>query len=62
MLTKVFRYDGKAAENLTLIVHNEGSAVVGTYSYEIAEQKVVEATELARNSGFPLNLKLEQES
>ena len=35
--------------------------VVGTYKYEIAEQKTVEATNASRNHGFPLALKMEEE-
>jgi ATP-dependent Clp protease adapter protein ClpS len=42
-------------------VHVEGSAVVGVYSFEIAEQKGVETTVLARNNGFPLVVKIEKE-
>ena len=38
-----------------------GSAVVGTYSYEIAEQKSIEATKLSRENGFPLQIALEKE-
>jgi ATP-dependent Clp protease adaptor protein ClpS len=44
-----------------LKVHNEGSAVCGTYNYEIAEQKSVEAVKLSSDQGFPLQLRLEQE-
>jgi ATP-dependent Clp protease adaptor protein ClpS len=42
-------------------VHNEGSAVAGIYSYEIAEQKGTEATQLSRQHGFPLQIKIDQE-
>ena len=42
-------------------IHVEGSAVVGTYKYEIAEQKSVEATNASRNNGFPLQVKVEEE-
>jgi len=44
-----------------LEIHNAGSAVVGVYSHEIAEQKVIEASDMARNHGFPLILKAEAE-
>jgi ATP-dependent Clp protease adapter protein ClpS len=40
-------------------IHEEGSGVVGVYPFEIAEQKGIEATVLARNHGFPLQIKLE---
>ena len=44
-----------------MLVHNDGSAVVGVYSFEIAEQKGVESTVIARNNGFPLQIKIEKE-
>lgn len=61
MLMRVFKHTPSAAEAITLKIHNEGSAVAGIYSYEIAEQKVVEATNLAREHGFPLVIKSEPE-
>jgi ATP-dependent Clp protease adaptor protein ClpS len=42
-------------------VHNEGSGIAGVYTFEIAEVKAVEATTLARSSGFPLQVKMEEE-
>jgi ATP-dependent Clp protease adaptor protein ClpS len=61
LLISVFKHTQETAEALTLTVHNEGSAVVGVYTYEIAEQKGVEATHLARQAGFPLQVKIDQE-
>lgn len=61
MLVSIFRHDEKAALNLTLKIHNEGSAVAGVYPYEIAEQKVLDATNLARGNGFPLVMKVESQ-
>ena len=60
ILIKIFKHSYESAESLTLTVHNEGSAVVGTYLYEIAEQKAIETTNLSRNNGFPLAVKLEE--
>jgi ATP-dependent Clp protease adaptor protein ClpS len=60
LLETIFKYSRSSAEEITLKIHNEGSAVVGTYSYEIAEQKSIEATTLSRNNGFPLQIKLEE--
>jgi ATP-dependent Clp protease adaptor protein ClpS len=57
----VFRHTDETAKDITLKVHNEGSAVVGVYSFEIAEQKGVEATNLARQAGFPLQIKIDPE-
>jgi len=42
-------------------IHREGHAIAGVYSYEIAEQKVIDATVLARDNGHPLILKAEEE-
>lgn len=54
-----FDYDDTSAESICMRVHEEGSAVVATLPYEIAEQKGVEITLLARKNGFPLVIKLE---
>ena len=61
LLKNVFKHSQESAEQITLTVHNEGAAIVGIYNYEIAEQKSVEAVNLSRAQGFPLNVKLEQE-
>jgi ATP-dependent Clp protease adaptor protein ClpS len=61
LLMTLFRHSEETAKNITLAVHNEGSAVVGIYSYEIAEQKTIEATALSRQHGFPLQVRVEQE-
>jgi ATP-dependent Clp protease adaptor protein ClpS len=61
MLTGIFKHTESAAVQLTLQIHNEGSAIAGTYNYEIAEQKGLEATNLARENGHPLQLKIESE-
>ena len=61
VLQRTFHHSLETAKNLTLIVHEKGSAVVGTYSYEIAEQKAIEANGLSREHGFPLAVKVEQQ-
>ena len=61
-LKAIFDHTDESAFALTMKIHEDGSAVVGTYPYEIAEQKGVEATLLARNNGFPLAVKLEPEA
>lgn len=61
LLTTIFRHDEKSAADLTLEIHNTGSAVVGVYSYEIAEQRGLEATQQSRTSGFPLQIQVEKE-
>jgi ATP-dependent Clp protease adaptor protein ClpS len=61
LLTTIFRHDEKSAKDLTLEIHNTGSAVVGVYSYEIAEQRGLEATQQSRTNGFPLQIQVEKE-
>ena len=58
----IFNYDRDTAEEMTNKIHTEGSAIVATMPYEMAEQKGVEVTLLARNNGYPLVVKLEPEA
>jgi len=58
-LKAVFDYSDSRATEITMKIHEDGSAVVATLPYEMAEQKGIEVTLLARNNGFPLNVKLE---
>ena len=61
VLQKIFKHDLEAAQTIMMTVHTEGSAIAGVYSYEIAEQKGIETTVLARNNGFPLQVKVEKQ-
>jgi len=61
LLMSTFRHSESVSKELTLKIHNEGSAVVGIYTYEIAEQKMVEAINASRDRGFPLQLTMEKE-
>lgn len=61
-LKNVFDYDEEQAHAKTMQIHEEGSGVIAVYPYEIAEQKGIEATVLARNNAFPLQVKLEADS
>jgi len=57
ILMTVFKHGFEKATELTLQVHEQGKAVAGTYSYEVAEQKVSDAIEIARRHSSPLVLK-----
>lgn len=59
ILERVFFKRGEEAEMLMLRVHNEGRAVVGTYSYDIAHSKTQKALELARSYDYPLRIIVE---
>jgi len=61
IMKMIFNHSQETAEKLTLTIHNDGSAVVGIYTYEIAEQKSVESTNASREHGFPLQLRLDRE-
>lgn len=61
MFITIFRKDQNEAINLTVKIHNEGRAIAGIFPYEIAEQKIFDATQMARGAGHPLMLKAEQE-
>ena len=61
LLIEVFKHTQDTAKEITLEIHNNGSGIAGVYSFEIAEAKAVEATQLARSSGFPLQIKMERE-
>lgn len=61
LLVEIFKHTQETAKEITLEIHNKGSGVAGVYSFEIAEAKAVEATQLARANGFPLQCKMEEE-
>lgn len=61
ILTSIFKHTSEIARDLTMKVHQEGSAVCGIYSFELAEQKSIEATTLSRNAGFPLQVRIEKD-
>lgn len=60
MLTQIFKHSQDTAQKITLDIHENGSGIAGTFTFEIAEQKANETVTLARGNGFPLNIKIEQ--
>jgi ATP-dependent Clp protease adaptor protein ClpS len=61
LLTGIFKHTEPKAKEITLEIHETGSASVGIYPFEIAEQKGLEATNIARQNGSPLRITVEQE-
>jgi ATP-dependent Clp protease adaptor protein ClpS len=61
-LIEFFNYTAQTAEQITVDIHEAGSAVVAVLPYEIAEQKGIEVTVHARSNNYPLQIKLEPES
>lgn len=60
ILEKYFNKRHAEATDLMLKVHNEGRALCGIYTYEIAETKVTLVTEEARQNGHPLQCVMER--
>jgi ATP-dependent Clp protease adaptor protein ClpS len=61
-LISVFNHSPETAKEICLKVHQDGSGTAAVLPYEMAEQKGVEVTQLARNNGFPLQVKLEPDA
>jgi ATP-dependent Clp protease adaptor protein ClpS len=61
VLKQIFHKTDEQAMALTKHIHEKGSGVVGTYLYEIAEQKGIETTLLAREEGYPLQVKVQKQ-
>ena len=54
ILVKVFRKSLDEAERIMLDIHNNGKAICGVYTHEIAFTKVAQVKTMARKAGFPL--------
>lgn len=61
ILVEIFKHSVDSSRDIMLQVHETGSGIAGVYSFEIAEAKAVEATNNARENGYPLQIKLEEE-
>nr|NDG05872.1 ATP-dependent Clp protease adaptor ClpS [Oxalobacteraceae bacterium] len=61
-LMEFFNYTQELATQITLDIHQEGSACVAVLPFEIAEQKGIEVTVSARSQNYPLQVKLEPET
>jgi ATP-dependent Clp protease adaptor protein ClpS len=61
-LIEHFDYTIDSAQDITVTIHEQGSATVAVLPYELAEQKGVEITVQARSEGYPLQIKLESQA
>jgi ATP-dependent Clp protease adaptor protein ClpS len=61
-LIEFFNYTTQTAQQITVDIHAQGSAVVAVLPYEVAEQKGIEVTVHARSNNYPLQIKLEPEN
>lgn len=60
VLQSVFHRSEADAVQIMLHVHRNGVGVAGTYTYEIAETRVVQVETLAKENEFPLRCSLEE--
>jgi ATP-dependent Clp protease adaptor protein ClpS len=61
ILMAFFNKSIETATQLMWYVHRNGMGVCGIYTHEVAETKIKQVTLLARESGFPLKLTMEEE-
>ena len=61
VLQRFFAINRERAMQIMLKVHNEGSAVCGIYTRDIAETKVAQVGEFAKQHGHPLRCSMEEE-
>ena len=60
VLKQIFNKAQEDAVRITKYIHENGEGIVGTYVHEVAEQKGIETTLLARQEGFPLQVKVKK--
>ena len=59
VLVSIFNKSHSEAEELMQTVHQEGSSVVGVYTYDIAVSRTNLTLQAARKNGFPLRVEVE---
>ncbi|TDF42113.1 ATP-dependent Clp protease adapter ClpS [Alteromonadaceae bacterium M269] len=59
VLKVFFKMDEQKAYQLMLVVHNQGRAVCGVYTAEIAETKVMQVNQYAKKNQHPLMCTME---
>jgi ATP-dependent Clp protease adaptor protein ClpS len=60
ILEELFHHPPAAAAQIMLKIHKKGRGVAGTFGRDIAETKLVQVGQWARNSGHPLKATLEE--
>jgi len=59
LLKLIFHHSQEDAVQIMIQVHQNGKGTAGVYSYEVAEQKAMESTQIARTNGHPLGVSVE---
>jgi ATP-dependent Clp protease adaptor protein ClpS len=61
VLKQIFNKTQEQADTIMKKIHNDGQGIVGSYVHEVAEQKGIETTLLARQEGMPLQIKVKRQ-
>ena len=61
VLKQIFNKSQDEAKKITVYIHENGKGVVGSSIFEVAEQKGIETTLLARQEGMPLQVKVKKQ-
>ena len=61
VLKQIFNKTQEQAEAITRRIHDDGQGVVGSYVHEVAEQKGIETTLVARQENMPLQVKVKKQ-
>jgi len=61
VLKQIFNKSQEQATSIMGKIHNDGQGIVGSYVHEVAEQKGIETTLLARQENFPLQVKVKKQ-
>ena len=61
VLERFFQKSREQATQIMLHVHRRGVGVCGVYTYEVAETKVTQVMDLARQNQHPLQCTIEKE-
>ena len=61
VLERVFHLTHEKAFEIMLTVHLKGAAVVGVFTFEVAETKVSAVMEIARRNEHPLQCRMEKD-
>ena len=61
ILESIFHRSPAEAHRIMMHVHTQGRGTCGAYSFEVAETKVAQVHDRAKESGYPLRASLEEE-
>ncbi|WP_321779121.1 ATP-dependent Clp protease adaptor ClpS [Sulfurimonas sp.] len=61
ILITIFYKNYEDAQNVMLDIHKKEKGLCGVYTHEIAETKIIQVHQKAKDNGFPLKAVMEQE-